>query len=133
MTDKKLVHVGVKGMRWGVRKKRSSSSSTGGKGKSSGDAKTKPTPKTLSDSKKIKKLKQKRLKDLSDSEIAAINKRLQLEKQYKELTKQKVSRGKKFVHQTSSKLLDKTVNIALDKTAQAIVETAIERASKNRP
>lgn len=76
--DNKMKHYGVKGQRWGIRRKRNSSSES-------------------SDSKAAKVLKKKGLKNLSNEELSKLNKRMQLESTYKDLSKKDTSAGKKFV------------------------------------
>lgn len=75
-----LMHYGILGMRWGIRR----------------------TPKQLghdksSNSDKKEVVKKKTISDLSDEELRARINRLQMERQYKELTKGQISRGRKFV------------------------------------
>lgn len=127
--DELIEHAGVKGMRWGVRRKRDSSGSAS-KGKSSGETAAKVKGKSSDDAKKVKALRKKKLKELSDSEIAAVTKRLQLEKQYKDLTSAKVSPGKQFLREQSKALLSKTANQLTDKAAQAIVSSMLDTAKK---
>lgn len=78
-----LAHYGVLGMKWGVRKDRSS----GSRRKSS----------KSDDYVRAKQLKKKRLSQLSNAELKELNNRMQLESTYKNLKKQNVSMGKKFV------------------------------------
>ena len=83
-----LTHHGIKGQKWGVR--RTAGQLGRVKSKLSGDPES-------ADRKKISNLKKKNAKSLSNKELIEINKRLQMEKQYKDLTKKEVSKGKKFV------------------------------------
>lgn len=82
-----LAHYGVKGMRWGVRKSRPSSGTRK-------TASKKPTPKPSA-------TKKSRLSDLSDDELRRRINRLNMEKQYRDLTAHKdgvfVTRGKQVV------------------------------------
>jgi H+/gluconate symporter-like permease len=70
---KDLRHVGVLGMRWGVRKA------------------------TSSDHTKARELKKKHVSELSNKEIQTITTRLQLEKSLKSLNTNQVSKGQKRV------------------------------------
>jgi len=83
-----LQHYGKIGMRWG---KRSS-----GKGSSSGSKKKSSHPSSADHLEKVQ-LKKKKLHTMSNVEVEKLNKRLQLEKQYKELNKSTLSTGKKLV------------------------------------
>jgi len=80
-------HVGVKGMKWGIRKKRTTKGESGAKGKTKT---AKPTS--------TKKYKKGQARKLSDERLRKRVNRLNMERQYKDLiTKQtpksKVSRG----------------------------------------
>lgn len=74
-----MYHFGVMGMRWG--RKRSKKP----KGPSSEEHQIKES------------LSKKQLRELSNADIKKLTERLQLEKQYRELTKKQMSPGKKFV------------------------------------
>ena len=80
-----LYHYGVLGMRWGVRR-------TGKNGSSSEPKRVKSEDYT-----RAKKLKKKRLSELSNAELNDLNNRMQLESQYKNLKKQNINVGRKFV------------------------------------
>ena len=82
MSDNKdsLAHVGVIGMKWGVRKAKGSSSS-----------------KSSNTNKSTEKQKKKKAEEMSDDELRTAISRIQMEKQYKALTTQETSAGKKFV------------------------------------
>ena len=83
-SDDYLAHYGVLGMKWGVRKNKT-------KG---GLRKRKSTP-VHDDYKKAHSGKS--VKSMSDSELRSVNNRLQMERQYNELTR-KTSKGKKVVN-----------------------------------
>lgn len=73
-----LEHVGVKGMKWGVRKRRNE----GERAKTFGGGKT--------------RFKDVKVKDLNEDEINKRIKRLELEKRYNELNKSRVNAGKDY-------------------------------------
>ena len=83
-SDNYLAHYGVLGMKWGVRKDKT-------KG---GLRKRKSTP-VHDDYKKAHSGKS--VKSMSDSELRSVNNRLQMERQYSDLTR-KTSKGKKAVN-----------------------------------
>ena len=83
-SDNYLAHYGVLGMKWGVRKDKT-------KG---GLRKRKSTP-VHDDYRKAHSGKS--VKSMSDSELRSVNNRLQMERQYYELTR-KASKGKKVVN-----------------------------------
>lgn len=116
--DEILMHYGVKGMKWGVRrtpaqlghrpsgsrKKKSASSSKGAarKKRISGLVKKRMATKTVT--------RRKKASEFTDDELQAAVKRLQLEKQYNELVRsidgqQTVSRGRKIVNTSWNKVL----------------------------
>ena len=83
-SDDYLAHYGVLGMKWGVRKDKT-------KG---GSRKRKSTP-VHDDYKKAHSGKS--VKSMSDSELRSVNNRLQMEKQYHDLTRQ-TRKGKEVVN-----------------------------------
>jgi len=84
-----LKHFGILGMRWGIRRGSSKSSE---------------------DSLKAKTLRKKKLDQLSNQELKDLNNRLQLERQYKELTAKGVNKGRKKVSEVLSKMGGELVN-----------------------
>lgn len=92
--DEGLKHYGVLGMRWGRRRTPSAESAT---------------TKHL--------LKTKKLEELSNDELKKITTRLQLEKQYKDLTKKKTSAGQKAVQAIVSRLAGEALNAYLTRMA----------------
>ena len=87
MYNNELKHYGVLGMKWGVRRSQSSTSGSTSKRKVS----------KSEDYIRAKKLKKKKLSQLSNAELRELNTRMQLESQYKNLKKQDISAGKKFI------------------------------------
>lgn len=80
-----LEHYGVKGMKWGVRRDRKNRSSR--KSRQSSDHRT------------AKKIKRKRLSEMSNQEINTVNQRMRLENEYRNLKFQQsvINRGHKKV------------------------------------
>ena len=127
MDNNELMHYGVPGMKWGVRrtpaqlgrKKTSSSKSLFEK------KKPKPKPKAKSESsKKETSPKKKSVKEMSDEELNAAISRLQLEQRYKELSPQKVSMGKKI----AKTILNDVVVPAATDVGRQMVKSTLARA-----
>ena len=127
MDNDELMHYGVPGMKWGVRrtpaqlgrKKTSSSKSLFGK------KKPKPKPKAKSESsKKETAPKPKSVKEMSDEELSTAISRLQLEQKYKELSPQKVSTGKAV----TKRILNNIIVPAAEDVGRQMVKTALTRA-----
>lgn len=85
MENCELLHYGILGMKWGVRRTPEQLARARGKPASSS---------SKSDTKKTTK---KKASEMSDEELNKAVRRLQLEKQYRDLNPETVSRGKKFV------------------------------------
>ena len=83
-TEEYLEHIGVLGMHWGKRKSKGPNST---KGKESGSE----------DHNKKIILKKKKIHEMSNVELRALNERLQLERQYKDLSKSDKSTAAKTV------------------------------------
>lgn len=82
-----LLHYGVKGMQWGVRKDR--------KGRA-------PSTPQSADHKRVAKLRTKPVSSLSNQELSDINKRLNLEQNYAKLNPGTRARGKASIERTLS-------------------------------
>ena len=127
MDNDELMHYGVPGMKWGVRrtpaqlgrKKTSSSKSLFGK------KKPKPKAKTKSESSKEETVpKKKSVKEMSDEELNAAIRRMQLEQTYASLSPQKVSTGKAV----TKRILNNIVVPAAEDVGRQMVKTALTRA-----
>lgn len=81
-----LQHHGVKGMKWGIRRNRTQSSGT-----------SRRKSKQSDDHVRAKELKKKKLSQLSNAELKELNNRMNLESQYRNLKRQNVSAGQRFV------------------------------------
>lgn len=77
-----LCHYGVLGMKWGVRR-----------GRSSGSSKKRRGSKMSDDARNAAKLKKKRVSELSNAELRWLNDRQQLEQNHARLNPNKVKRG----------------------------------------
>lgn len=129
MDNNELMHYGVPGMKWGVRrtpaqlgrKKTSSSKSLFGKKKSKSKAKAK----TKSESSKEETApKKKSVKEMSDEELSTAIRRMQLEQTYASLSPQKVSTGKAV----TKRILNNIVVPAAEDVGRQMVKTALTRA-----
>jgi hypothetical protein len=106
--DNFLKHWGVLGMHWGHRNHTSTS----------------VVSKDHTDKMELKK---KRISEMSNDELVTLNKRMQLEKQYKELASNDISAGQKFVNG----LLNQAVK-ELNTYAMKQVSTKIEAILKSK-
>lgn len=112
--DKELSHYGVPGMKWGVRRSQAQLDKAASRRSNSPAA------------------KRKEAKGMSDNELKTTNKRLQMEKQYVELTANKADNakikkgakiagdlvgqiGKQVVAQQSAKRINKAIDTLFDK------------------
>lgn len=84
-----LMHHGVKGMKWGVRRVR--------KNNYFSKAAKKRRSSYSKDYKDAEKLRKKSYKQLSNSELKSLNKRLELESNYKRLNPKGIEKGKRMV------------------------------------
>ena len=132
-----LYHHGVKGMKWGIRKKPVSS----GFSKAKKAAPTKPAPAI----KKAFSGKKKDISKASDEELSAYLRRMQLERQVlamqKEMTAlttppKKVSAGKRFVSAVWKDMLYPGIKEGLEETGKSVVKSLaddmIKKAAEKR-
>lgn len=95
-----LSHHGIKGMRWGVRRRRGRDGRVvGGRSK---------RPPASDDHKQARALKAKGVRALSTNELRELNQRLQMERQFKELNPSKLDRAAK----TASKIMKDVTTMA---------------------
>lgn len=91
MSHSELMHFGVKGMKWGVRKKR------------------------IKDAKKWTSKKQAKIDGMSDDQLKKANNRLRLEKEYKQLTQTKLEKYRKRAEKAAEEAAFNTLQNALQK------------------
>lgn len=115
-----LVHYGVKGMKWGVRKSSKTSSKSPSLFKKSSNKKT---------TKKVtKKTKKKRIKDMTDTELLKRRDRLRLEREVKTLTTETESTAKKILKRGLTRAGERVVEeIAHDTVKYLIGEQIINK------
>lgn len=122
MTNTELYHYGILGMKWGVRRYQTKSGSLTPAGKKRA-AKSE-------DYVRAKALKKKKLSQLSNSELKELNNRMQLESQYRNLKKQNVSAGKKFVQDVAYETAKNTTADYAKKYAKKGISYAAKLATK---
>lgn len=119
-----LIHYGVLGMKWGVRKSKSSSKSNSSKKRSSNYERS--YNKTM---KSRKKNKYKDISTMSDNELRARVNRMQLERQYSSLLKDQAHAVKKGKNKTNNiltrnakEVANQTVKTAMSKKVRKVVK-----------
>lgn len=115
MDQNELSHYGVPGMKWGVRRSGTSS-------KSSKNKKGPPSD----DYKRMQEMKKRGTKNLTTAELKELTGRMQLEKQYKDLSKASVSKGKAYV----SDLLKTTGKEVAKETLKNAAKKGLENSTK---
>lgn len=116
-----LKHYGILGMKWGVRRfRRKDGSLTPAGKKRLKQAKQDPDDNASED---YKKARSKSTKEMSDAELSAAIKRLQMEKQYRDLNPAQVSTGK----QVTTYVLKKAGNMTLDAGLQLGKDYAMKK------
>ena len=126
----KLEHTGVIGMKWGIRKDRSSDSSSSSGSSGSSDSSGSSGSSGSSKDSKISGYDRKELaarrKTMTDKELNDAVNRLQTEKRLKELAQEDVSSGKKY----AVSLLKKIGKATVETTATTIGQTIGQETGK---
>jgi predicted RNA-binding protein Jag len=107
-TEAFLAHYGKKGMRWGVRRKRAGGAVTSKEHKRIKDNRRKTAS---SDYKKVSEIKKKPIPQLTNKQLEAANKRMNLEQNFSRMNPGKVEKGQKRVKAILA--VGATVNTAL--------------------
>lgn len=120
-----LCHHGIKGMKWGVRRSEAELARARGETPKVSSSKSKKTggifqkkaksQKSTAQNASKSKPKSKNISEMSDDELRSMVNRLQLEKQYRDLSPKQVSKGKAFYDKYVAPALADTVrNVAKD-------------------
>lgn len=122
MEQNELAHYGILGMKWGIRRTEAQLARARGKTKTDdADDNEKKTSSTSS--------KKKSVSEMSDDELRKAVNRLQLEKQYRDLSPKNVSAGKKFVNNVMKNVV---VPAATEASKQIIRDTITNAAKKKK-
>lgn len=122
-----LVHYGVKGQKWGVRKRKTSSGKTKKKRRGLFAKKVKKKASTSS-----KKSRSDAISQMSDDDLRKLVSRMQLEKQLRELSPKKQSMGRKFVSRVGNNIIIPAVEKAAKDMLTAEIEGFIKTQVKKR-
>ena len=130
LSENDLSHTGVLGMKWGIRKDRSSGSSSSSSSSDSSGSSGSSDSSGSSKGSKISGYDRKELvaqrKTMTDKELNDAVNRLQTEKRLKELAQEDVSSGKKY----AVSLLNKIGKTTLETTATTIGQTIGQETGK---
>lgn len=126
--DDRLYHHGIKGMKWGVRRFQTKSGALTALGKKLRRFKSKGDDAPDTDVKKASK--PKTVKDMSDSELRSAINRLEMEKRYKELNPEQVSKGKKFVNTVLNNVVAPAAEDVAKQLTKSYMVDAVNKAFK---
>lgn len=118
---------GVKGMKWGIRKKRTSGSSSSSKPEKSSPKKSSPPVQAKRPNTFREKPNNRRM---TDAELRSKLNRLQMEKQYRDLTAD-TPKAKSFMKQLMAESGKQAAKQVANKAVNVGVQMAIEAAAKN--
>lgn len=117
-----LVHHGILGMKWGVRRyqNKDGSLTSAGKKRYSGDNTIKETPQ-----KTTEEPKKRSVKDMSDEELRREVNRMQLEQNYLRMTGQNIEKGKSAAEIALGKMKESFVSTVAQKSGQILAERLV--------
>lgn len=129
MNRDELIHYGILGMKWGVRRTpaqlaraRGVSKTTSSNNRKSSTSKTKSSTNT----------KKKSVSEMSDEELNRAVRRLQLEKQYRELSPKQVSLGKKVAKAVVKDVVVPAATEVSRNALKEVMNSAIKNAKKKK-
>lgn len=126
MEETALVHYGVKGQKWGVRKRKTSSGKTKKKRRGLFAKKVKKKASTSS-----KESRSDAISKMSDDDLRKLVSRMQLEKQLRELSPRKKSLGQRFVSEVGKNIIipavEKAAKEMLTNEIKGFLETQIKK------
>lgn len=108
-----LIHYGVLGMRWGIRKAKNS-------------AKSKEAN-ASEEHKKSRVLKKKRMSEMTNAELKLYVERMNLEQQYSQLKAKDVSAGRKFANEIVRELGKEMIKETLKSSIKGSVTKAVKK------
>lgn len=137
MDNNELMHHGVKGMKWGVRRYQKKDGSLTTLGRYKQYKTNKQRKKNLEKAREAKAAKKKAatqpvqkkksVKEMSDAELQSAIRRLEMEQRYNQLSPKKVSKGKKVV---DAILNDMAIPVAKDVGRQLFKSGAVKATNK---
>lgn len=120
--DDVLIHHGILGMKWGVRRyqNKDGSLTSAGKKRYSDNDNIKEVPQ-----KNTEEPKKKSVKDMSDEELRREVNRMQLEQNYLRMTGQNIEKGKSVAEIALEKMKDSFVSTVAQKSGQILAERLV--------
>lgn len=125
--ENELMHYGILGMKWGVR--RSEAQLARARGKKTSDDDDSSDAKNSS-SKAQSTSSKKKISEMSDDELRKTVTRLQLEKQYRDLSPKTVSLGEKAVKTAMKQVVIPSVTTASRNALTSYIEKEIKKRVK---
>lgn len=129
MKNNELIHWGVKGMKWGVRRyqNKDGSLTPAGKKRLSRIDKKAERDNWSEDATSAAKIKTKRVRQMSNAELKKLNERMRLENEYRNLSKQRTSAGKKLVNEILAGAAKDTAKSYVSKYMKQGVDVAVRK------
>lgn len=127
MEQRELIHYGVRGMKWGVRRYQNKDGSLTPAGRKRARQKDSDSKKSTSKKTETSEPKKKSVSEMSDDELRQTVNRIRLEREYNSLTPAEISRGKVFV----SKMLNEAIQPALVSATKQVLTDYLTKTARD--
>lgn len=127
MEQNELIHYGIRGMKWGIRRYQNKDGSLTPAGRKRARERETGDDKSASKTTETSAPKKKSVSEMSDDELRQTVNRIRLEREYSSLTPKEVSRGKAL----ASKFLNEAIQPALVSATKQVLTDYLTKSARD--